>query len=54
MIIRRPLSNEQRKILENKSKPAPEDIQSAQDSLFMYLIQKVDQLEKNIDREDNS
>lgn len=50
MIIRRPLSNEQRKILENKSKPTPEDIQSAQDSLFMYLMQKVEQLESELDQ----
>ena len=46
MIIKRPLTAEQLKLLENKSKPTQEDIQAAQDSLFMYLLEKVEELEK--------
>ena len=44
-MISRPLTAEQRKILENKAKPSAEDIRKASDDLFMYLLAKVAELE---------
>lgn len=44
-IIRRPISEPQKEILESKKKPSAEDVQQAQDQLFMYLLNKVAELE---------
>lgn len=44
-IIRRPISEPQKEILESKKKPSSEELQQAQDQLFMYLLNKVAELE---------
>lgn len=44
-IIRKPLSEEQKKILADKEKPSAEEIQQAQDDLFMNLLTRVAELE---------
>lgn len=44
-LISKPLTAEQKKILENKTKPSAEEIQKATDDLFMYLLEKVAVLE---------
>ena len=46
-IFSRPLSPEQLEKLDAKSKPSAEDIQKAQDDLFMYLLERVAALEAN-------
>ena len=46
-IFSRPLSSEQLEKLDAKSKPSAEDIQKAQDDLFMYLLEHVAALEAN-------
>ncbi|MBE8949768.1 MAG: hypothetical protein SR3Q1_04120 [Quinella sp. 3Q1] len=48
MIITRPLTPEQRKLLDDKSKPAQEDILAAQDALFMNLLTRVADLESSV------
>ena len=45
LIIRRPLSDEQKKILEAKSRPSAEDILNAQDDLFMNILTRLNELE---------
>ena len=45
MIIRRPITQEQIKKMEARTKPTQEDIQEATDNLFMYLLRKVEELE---------
>ena len=45
MIIEFPLTKEQ---LEKKSTVSDKQIREAQDALFMYLIQRVDELEAKI------
>lgn len=49
MVIKRPLTLEQKKILENKSKPSQDDILAAQDDLFMYLMTRIAELESQLD-----
>lgn len=44
-IIRTPLTEAQKEILKNKEKPSAESVQQAQDQLFMYLLNKVAELE---------
>lgn len=44
-IIRRPISEPQKEILASKEKPSAEEVQQAQDNLFMYLLNKVAELE---------
>ena len=44
-LIRKPLTEEQRKILENKTKPSAEEIQQATDELFLNLLLRVAELE---------
>lgn len=44
-VIRKPLTEEQKEILKQKEKPSAEDVQQAQDQLFMYLLNKVAELE---------
>lgn len=44
-IIRRPISEPQKEILAKKEKPSNEEVQQAQDQLFMYLLNKVAELE---------
>ena len=46
LIIKRPLTQEQKKILAAKQKPSAGEIQNAQDQLFMYLLEKVAELEQ--------
>lgn len=46
MIIKRPLTEEQIKKISDKEKPTPEDILTAQDALFMYLLERVALLEQ--------
>ena len=45
IIIRRPLSDEQKKLLEAKTKPSAEDILNAQDDLFMNILTRLSELE---------
>lgn len=49
MLIRQPLTEEQKKILLNKTKPSAEDIQAATDDLFMNLLSRVAELEAKKD-----
>ena len=42
----RPITQEQLKAIEARKQPSPEDIQKAQDALFMYLLARVAELEK--------
>ena len=51
MIISKPLTPEQLKILDAKSKPSQEDILAAQDILFMNLLDRVALLESNVPTE---
>lgn len=44
-IIRKPLSESQKETLKKKEKPSTEDVQQAQDQLFIYLLNKVAELE---------
>lgn len=44
-IIRAPLTEAQKEILKNKEKPSAEDVQRAQDDLFMNLLTRVAELE---------
>lgn len=44
-IIRRPISDSQKETLKKKEKPSADDVQQAQDQLFMYLLNKVAELE---------
>ena len=46
MIERRPLSEEQQRKLKERERPSATDIQQAQDALFMYLLAKVEELER--------
>ncbi len=46
MIISKPLTDEQKKILAAKTKPSAEEVLAAQDFLFMNLLQRVAQLEE--------
>ena len=46
MIIKRPLTPEQIKAM---SQPSQDDIRKAQDDLFMYLFNKVAELENKVD-----
>ena len=54
LIIKRPLTQEQKKILAAKQKPSAGEIQNAQDQLFMYLLEKVAELEIEFDGKKNS
>ena len=44
-IIRKPITEPQKEILGKKEKPSDDDVQQAQDRLFMYLLNKVAELE---------
>lgn len=46
MIIKRPLTEEQLKKISEREKPSQEEILKAQDELFMYLIERLDALER--------
>ena len=46
VVIKRPLNENDKKVLAAKTKPSAEDLQSAQDQLFMYLLGKVAELEQ--------
>lgn len=46
MIIRKPLTEEQKKKIAEREKPSQEEIQHAIDELFIALINRVDALEK--------
>lgn len=48
MIIKKPLTEEQKKKIAEREKPSQEEILNAQDQLFMYLLEKVDALEKEL------
>ncbi len=50
MIIKRPLTKEQKKILADKSKPSQEEILAAQEQLFNYFNEKILELEKERDQ----
>lgn len=45
LIIRKPLSDEQKKLLEAKTRPSAEDILNAQDDLFMNILTRLAELE---------
>lgn len=45
-IIKRPLTDEQKRKLSEREKPSQEDINAASDDLFMYLIEKINRLEE--------
>lgn len=45
-IFSRPISAEQQAKIDAKSKPSQEDIVKAQDDLFMYLMNRIAELEK--------
>ena len=47
MIFTKPLTQEQRRELEQRTKPSTEQLQAAQDALFMNLLERVAQLEDN-------
>ena len=44
-IIRKPLTEEQKKFLANKAKPSAEEVQKATDELFLNLLLRVAELE---------
>ena len=44
-IMTKPLTAEQKKILEGKTKPSAEDVQKATDELFLNLLLRVAELE---------
>ena len=46
MIINRPLTPEQ---IKAQSQPSAEDVRRAQDALFIYLLQRVEELESKVD-----
>ena len=50
-IVKRPLTDEDKKIIEGKSKPSAEDIQRASDELFMNLLLRVAELESKLEPE---
>ena len=45
MIINRPLTPEQ---IKAQSQPSQEDIRQAQDALFMFLIERINELEAKL------
>ena len=45
LLIRKPVTAEQKKILEAKKKPSAEDVQKATDELFLNLLLRVAELE---------
>ena len=46
MIIRKPLTEEQKKKIAEREKPSQEEIQHAIDELFIALMNRVDALEQ--------
>jgi len=46
MIIKQPLSPEQ---IKAQSQPSAEDVRRAQDALFIYLLQRVEELESKLE-----
>lgn len=48
MIIKKPLTEEQKKILAARTKPAQDDINAAASALFLHLMQRVADLEENL------
>lgn len=46
MIINRPLTPEQ---IKAQSQPSDEDVRQAQDALFMYLFERIEELESKVD-----
>ncbi|MBR0289852.1 MAG: hypothetical protein IJQ82_12825 [Selenomonadaceae bacterium] len=45
LIFQRPLTAEEKKFLESKTKPSQEDVQAAQDELFMNILLRLNELE---------
>ena len=45
LIIKRPLTEEQKKYLANKDKPTQEDVRQAEDALFMSILLRLNALE---------
>lgn len=45
VIFQRPLTAEEKKFLESKTKPSQDDIQAAQDDLFMNILLRLNNLE---------
>ena len=53
--FKKPLTREQKKLLEDKLKPSQEDIQAAQDSLFLsILLEQADLLQRVKDLEERN
>ena len=46
LLVRKPLTDSQREKIAARSKPSAEDIQRAQDDLFLNLMLRVAELEK--------
>lgn len=46
MIINRPLTPEQ---IKAQSQPSAEDVRRAQDALFMFLIERIEELESKLE-----
>lgn len=46
MIIRKPLTDEQKKKLAEREKPSQEEVNHAIDELFINLMNRVDELEQ--------
>lgn len=46
MIIRKPLTEEQKKKLVDREKPSQEEVNHAIDELFVNLMNRVDELER--------
>ena len=46
MIIKKPLTDEQKKKLADREKPSQEDLNHAIDELFINLMNRVDELEQ--------
>ena len=47
MIIKKPLSEDDKKILADKEKPSAQMIQAAQDALFMSILTRLNDLERD-------
>lgn len=45
VFIQRPLTADEKKFLESKTKPSQDDIQAAQDELFMNILLRLNELE---------
>ena len=45
LIYQRPLTLEEKKILEAKTKPSADDVQAAQDNLFLNILLRLNDLE---------